>query len=152
MIRTGSRSCFDTTKTKPFRRTNLVGALCLLYPQPPFYSWTLIIFSQIPSLLSPQAWCSALFVLATRFLMFFSRWWLKRSAASKSLDVWLTVHFILRFERKSNTSHVFSLRPKSMRRNWNGMLNFYWSTLITHTRGSAEWQTSTSLAWLRREC
>lgn len=35
-------------------------------------------------------------------------------------------------------SSSFSPRPKSMRRNWSDMLNSYWSTLITHTRGSAE--------------
>lgn len=31
------------------------------------------------------------------------------------------------------------------------MPSSYWSTLTTHTRGSAEWQTNTSLDWLRRE-
>lgn len=43
-----------------------------------------------------------------------------------------------------------SRRPKSTKKNWSDMPSFCWSTLITPTRGSEEWQTNTSLVWLRR--
>lgn len=42
-------------------------------------------------------------------------------------------------------------KPKPTRRSSNATPSSCWSTLTTSTRGSAEWLTSTCLAWLKRK-
>lgn len=61
----------------------------LCYPSVLFIlSYLCNCFSKIP-FLSSQAWCSALFVLAIRFLMSSSRWWLRRHVAWFLLIFWI---------------------------------------------------------------
>lgn len=86
-IPTGSRSCFDTLRTKPSRKTNLVR---LEFP-PRHVSVTSIshvraeqfFLIALPPCDLWQEWCSASSAWATRCLTSFCRWWLKRWAASQ---------------------------------------------------------------------
>lgn len=75
-----SRSCFDTLKTEQYRRINLVSKrkknflhVLLLY----HHICITIICINI-SIYSLQAWCSVWLPLATRFLRFSCKWWLKK--------------------------------------------------------------------------
>lgn len=147
-IPTGSRSCFDTLRTKPSRKTNLVRLEFLPDHRASSHTSGLNCFSHSPP-------CDLCRHDAVHYLCGRQGIWslsaddgrkgelLRNSSNPKRTWTFSVLLFLIGF-------FFFSQKPKSTRKNWNGTPSFCWSTLITRTKGFAEWLTNISLAWLRR--